>query len=114
MEQIYRIEDWHIARNAIKQLISREFTKGMRNDFYKHERTSENCIEEELTDIPYPKSTDYRARKILDIVHSDVSGPIQTYTSYILTFVDDQCTFTMKYLISKKMKYLQNLEDMLK
>lgn len=66
----------HRYPNAIKQLISRLLAKGTRIDFCKHEPTCEKYIQAELTDVRYPKSIGYRARKYLEIVQSDLGRRI--------------------------------------
>lgn len=55
----------------------------------------------------YPSTSSFhRASRILDIVHSDIIGPINPATTsgfrYILTFVDDYTRFNHVYLLKNK------------
>ena len=58
----------------------------------------ETCVKGKLTRTSFP----------LQLVHSDVCGPMQTTTPsgkrYIGTFIDDYPGFTTLYLLSKNMK----------
>ena len=63
------------------------------------------CIQEKQTKLPH-NETRVRARKPLELIHSDVFGPI-TPTSYdgkryLVTFIDDFTHFTVCYTMESK------------
>ena len=70
-----------------------------------------------LTDSPYPKKTEQRANKALQLIHSDIYGPFKTPTMgskiYFLTFIDDCSRFTYVYLLSNKNEFLTKLKEYL-
>lgn len=51
------------------------------------------CIEGKMTRLPFPSESTNRSANILDLIHSDICGPMQTKTGsgnrYLLTFIDD-------------------------
>ncbi|KAG2947795.1 hypothetical protein PC119_g28461 [Phytophthora cactorum] len=52
------------------------------------------------------KSSPNRAKQVLEVVHSDVCGPMQTPTfggkRYFVTFIDDKSHFCVVYLLRNK------------
>lgn len=65
----------------------------------------ENCILGKMTRQPF-HNKGQRASKPLELVHSDVCGPINSPTwdnyKYYVTFIDDYTHFVMVYLIKEK------------
>jgi len=55
---------------------------------------------------PFPKKATSTSAEILDLVHSDVCGPMQTATPsgnrYFLTMIDDYSRYTKVYLLKNK------------
>ncbi len=76
------------------------------------------CIEGRQHCASFPKVGATRATKILGLVHSNISGPLQTNThsscKYFLTFINDFSRYTFVYLIKHKYemfdKFLQYKE----
>lgn len=64
------------------------------------------CMQGKLTRVKIPTHSVNRSQAILDLVHTDVCGPMQTVTpsgkKYILTFIDDYSRFTAVYHLSQK------------
>lgn len=63
------------------------------------------CLQGKITRIKFPKNAQ-RAENVLDLIHSDVCGPMNTQTPsgkrYILTLIDDCSRFTAIYLLKNK------------
>jgi hypothetical protein len=63
------------------------------------------CIHAKQTRLPF-KSVRKRGKRILDIVHTDVCGPIDIEThdgkKYFVAFLDDFSHFCVVYLLSSK------------
>jgi transposase InsO family protein len=64
--------------------------------------------------IPFKPST-RRATKILELVHSDISGPMRTPTPeghrFAINFVDDASRLVVIYLMKNKSEALQKLKE---
>ena len=71
-----------------------------------------------MTRMSFPKESLNRSSAILDLVHSDLCGPMQTATpggkKYFLTFVDDYSRYTTVYLLSHKSEALASFDKYLK
>lgn len=70
----------------------------------------EACVFGKHHRLPYSDSNPMRATKLLELVHSDLCGPMSTSTfggaKYILTFIDDWSRYLVVYLIKLKSQTL--------
>ena len=86
----------HRDHEAIKRLVHHA------NDFHIEPCSApmlcECCIQAKMHRKPFPQKTTSRSPEILDLVHSDVCGPMQTATPsgnrYFLTMIDDHSRYT--------------------
>ena len=66
----------------------------------------EPCIRGKMSRLPFPAQSKNKAKEILDLVHTDVCGPMQTITPggrrYFVTFIDDFSKFCYIYLLKRK------------
>lgn len=76
--------------------------------------TCESCMKGKMSRIPFPKESTTKTEEILDLIHTDVCGPMQTITPgkkrYILTVIDDYSRFTKVYFMESKdeaIKYIK-------
>ena len=92
------VNKWHQRlghRNidAIKQMHREDLAYGLKLNNCKHSTQCTVCIESKLTEMPYPTKAKFRAKNALDLVHSDLCGPMQVDSiggmKYFLTFIDD-------------------------
>lgn len=66
----------------------------------------EICIEAKMTRKAFSKSKARTTNDILELIHTDLCGPMRTQTPsghrYILTFIDDYSRYTYIYFLKKK------------
>ena len=66
----------------------------------------EACVEGKQTRNSFPKGQATHATELLEIVHSDVCGPMQTTSlgghRYFVTFIDDKSRFPAIYFLKKR------------
>lgn len=77
-------------------------------------RNCEVCCRGKKARLPFPKEGS-RARKLLEVIHSDVCGPIETTSlggaKYFITFTDDFSRMCFVYFMKSKdeqMKHMTN------
>lgn len=75
----------------------------------------EICLEGKITRAKFPKESLNSSEEVLDLVHSDICGPMQTVSPsgkrYILTFIDDKSKFTKIFLITNKNEALGKFKE---
>lgn len=75
----------------------------------------ETFIKSKTNDAPYPKLVKNRANEILDLINSDVCGPINIPTiwgkKYFLTFNGDYSRFTIIYSLLRKSEVFDQLKE---
>lgn len=72
------------------------------------------CVSCKMTRAPFSKSSDSKSEAVMDLVHSDVCGPMQTETpgrkKYFLTFIDDYSRHTKLYLLNNKAEVFEKIK----
>lgn len=106
----------HRDSEAIKKLYSKKMATGIELKAGDHHDSTicETCIKGKLSKMHYGSSTS-RATRPLDLVHSDVCGPMQNVTPsgnrYCITLIDDYSRFTMVRLVQNKTEVTQVIKD---
>lgn len=66
----------------------------------------EHCLQGKLPRIPFPKASLNRAKRVLDLVHTDVCGPMKNVTpggnAFFMTIIDDFSRYTVVCLLRHK------------
>ncbi|KXJ74708.1 hypothetical protein RP20_CCG013114 [Aedes albopictus] len=85
--------------------------------------TCEPCIEGKLSRTPIPKTAAKKTSDVLDLVHTDLCGPMRTPTPsgnrFLMTVIDDHSRYAVVYLLAKKseapdklMEYVRYVETL--
>lgn len=74
----------------------------------------EVCLLGKMTRLPFPRS-EIRTKQPLDLVHTDVCGPMQTVSPsgkrYMVTFIDDFSRYTVVYLLTHKSEVFGKMKE---
>ena len=100
---------------TVKALAEKEHGTGIKlADCNDKSAVCECCITEKLARKAFPTSTTRAAEK-LDLIHTDVCGPMPTATpsgnKYVMTLVDDCSRYTVVTLLKKKSEVFQRIQD---
>lgn len=118
-DKIQIVEDWHrklghLNKVSMKNLL--KLTTGMNiteSECDCLEKLCDICIRAKQTRLPFD-NTRSRASRPLEIIHTDVCGPIEPCTwdekKYILTFLDDYTHYSMIYLLSCKYEVTKHVK----
>ena len=75
----------------------------------------EGCALGKHTRYPFPKNGSNKTKEVLELVHSDVCGPMNKVSVggsvYYVTFVDDYRKFTWLYMMKKKNEVLSKFRE---
>jgi hypothetical protein len=117
-EELWHLRYGHLNFKDLVLLQKKEMVEGL--PVFKNEHTEcDGCALGKQHRNEFPISTDKRKREILELVHTDVCGPMQTRSlggaSYFLIFIDDRTRFTWVYFIRNKsdvFEYFKEFKNM--
>lgn len=104
----------HIGFSGLKELIKSEMVTGIDKNLKIQEvEFCEPCVNGKMKRFPFGTRT--RSNRVLEIIHTDVCGPItpNTYDGYryFVTFIDDFSNFTVVYLIKEKGEVFEKFRE---
>ena len=96
----------HLNNQDVKKLCSEKMVKGLNVNPKDVPSDCEGCYLGKQSRLPFPKKSSGKKAKILDLVHSDVCGPMSVPSVggsiYFSTFIDDHSNFTWVYMLKQK------------
>ncbi|UYV82150.1 hypothetical protein LAZ67_21001138 [Cordylochernes scorpioides] len=105
----------HRNIESIKKIRNENLARGLSLNNCSHSTDCVQCIQGKLTETPFPKKTEYRATETLQLVHSDICGPLPTNSlsgkRYFITFTDDYSRYTKIYLLKGKDEAYEKIKD---
>lgn len=94
----------HISYANLKKLIEHNMVNGIDMLNIGNVEFCESCVNAKITRVPFKTRT--KSKSILEIIHSDVCGPIDPCSydggNYFATFIDDYSGFIYTYIIKRK------------
>jgi len=91
---------------AIRKMVLDDSIKGLQIIECGIKEVCEVCMKGKMTRLPFPKKSKTESTAILDLIHSDVCGPMRTVTPsgkrYLVTFIDDYSNFSFVTLLAHK------------
>lgn len=97
--KVNETEGWHkryghLNEKDLKRLVSKEMVQGIQLKQMEQMPTCETCIRGKLCALPFPQQSSSKSEEMLELVHSDVCGPMRTRSMggavYFATFIDDK------------------------
>ena len=108
-------EIWSLGVKNLKLLHDENLADGFNLNDSKNMAFCEACIKGKRIRSSFPKGQATRATELLEIVHSDVCGPMQTFSlggnRYLMTFIDDKSRVTAIYFMKTKDQALQEFKE---
>jgi hypothetical protein len=91
-EWLWHLRLGHLNFTSLKMLVSKKMVKGMPHIDHPDE-VYESCVLSKHHRSSFAKEVNWKANKPLELVHTDVCGPIKPMSTeqnrYFLTFIDD-------------------------
>lgn len=96
----------HLNKSDLLKLINKQMVCGINNLNNKDLNFCEPCVEGKQHRLSFSEVTESRTKRPLELIHSDVCGPITptAYNNnrYVVSFIDDFTHFAVIYLIKSK------------
>jgi transposase InsO family protein len=103
--QLWHNRYGHLSLNGLKLLAKRNMVQGL-PDLSAMENKCTDCISGKQQRDAIPKQAKWRASEKLQLIHSDICGPINPISNggkrYFITFTDDYCRKTWVYFMKEK------------
>ena len=105
----------HINKESLINMQSKEMVKGLAIKGTDNEVACEGCLLGKQCRESFPKRSESRATDVLEIIHSDVCGPMENVSiggsRYFLTFTDDFSRYTFAYFLKNKSEVPQYFKE---
>ncbi|KRY14711.1 Retrovirus-related Pol polyprotein from transposon TNT 1-94 [Trichinella patagoniensis] len=103
----------HLSRGSMKLLQDGQAT-GIPSDAIT-KTDCVTCLKEKQCRLPFPKSATKRSEEVLELVHSDICGPMQVASvggaRYFLSFIDDFSRKSFVYFLKHENEALPKFKD---
>ncbi|KAG2758708.1 Retrovirus-related Pol polyprotein from transposon TNT 1-94 [Phytophthora cactorum] len=103
---LWQLRLGHIGHGGLDAIVKKGYGTGINMTSAKQWELCDGCALGKQTRVSYMKSSPNRAKQVLEVIHSDVCGPMQTSTfsgkRYFVTFTDDKSHFCVVYLLRNK------------
>ena len=97
----------HRDNAAINMMYNNGLVRGLKlDDCHKNNSFCKSCIKGKMSQTKFPKKSLHQSKHILDLIHSDICGPMEKATPsgkrYYITFIDDYSKYCHTYLLNSK------------
>jgi hypothetical protein len=108
----------HRDSKAIQNMVNQNKVSGIIIKPCKFSGVCECCIETKMTRKSIPKKSDSKSAEILDLIHTDVCGPMLKVTPggkrYFMTMIADHSKYTEVYLLANKSEVPDKIQEYVK
>eukprot|EP00731_Ephydatia_muelleri_P018948 Em0011g988a len=105
----------HLNEHQLKEMASQDQVKGLRIPCNTRMSFCEKCVEGKMARKPFQSVGEIRTTRKLQLVHSDVCGPMPTESiggsRYFVTFVDDYSRFCRVYFMKRKSEAFDKFKE---
>ena len=106
----------HLNHDYVNRLAKKQPVDGMKYSDVSFDKECEACALGKMHKLPSPKQSMNRASKPLELIHTDLCGPMNvdsiSSSKYMLTFMDDYSRYTTTvYFITSKSETLSKFKD---
>ena len=108
----------HIGHGGLDAIVKQKLGVGIDITSVNKWELCNGCALGKQTRVSFQSTAPERAKNVLDVVHSDVCGPMQTSTfsdkRYFVTFIDDKSRFCVVFLLRSKSEVLDKFVQFVK
>ena len=106
----------HLGYDNLKLLHEKSMVDGLNlNSKDQVDRNCQGCAMGKQHRQPFPKKSQSRSSQPLELIHSDVCGPMSVNSvggsRYFVTFIDDYSRFTTVYFMKHKSEVLEKFKE---
>ena len=114
-EEIWHQRYGHLSLKNLRLLRDQKLVKGLNFQSDDHFEVCEGCAQGKQIRATFPREPATRAKDVLDLVHSDVCGPMEETSlggnKYFITFIDDKSRYTTVYFMKSKDEAFEKFKE---
>lgn len=104
----------HVSFGVMKTMVDKEMVTGMPKTI-QDKQVCGVCQVGKQARSPFPNQSQFRAKKLLELVHGDLCGPITpptpSHKRYIFVLIDDFSRYMWTMLLKEKSEALERFKD---
>ncbi|GJV97012.1 retrovirus-related pol polyprotein from transposon TNT 1-94 [Tanacetum coccineum] len=112
-ESVWHLRFGHLHFHGLKELTRKNMVHGL-PDLNYDDHFCEDCVLGKQTRSSFPKNANYRAKELLELIHSDVCGPLSPVSfgnkRYFVTFIDDFSRKCWVYFLEQKSEVFETFK----
>ncbi len=105
----------HLNFGYVNKLAQGNMVEGMNYSTGTVNQECEACAQAKMHKIPFPKQSTKKTSRPLELIHSDLCGPMNVESiggsKYVLTFTDDYTRYVTVYFLKSKSEVLSKFEE---
>ena len=106
----------HIGHAGLNAIVKKNLAIGIDMASVNKWEICDGCALGKQTRVRFQSTSTDRASEHLEVIHSDVCGPMQTSTfsgkRYFVTFIDDKSRYCVVYLIKSKSEVVDKFANL--
>ena len=118
-KQTWHFRLGHLNIQNVDKLMNKNMVSGMKMITNKNvtslDNPCEGCLFGKMSKLPFPKRSNHHAKDLLEIVHTDLCGPMEIPSHggsrYVLMFTDDCSRYTTVYFLKRKSETLGKFQS---
>ena len=107
----------HMGADNMRKIINGNYVNGLVYSDKKLFSFCRPCVEGKTHVLPFPKVSYHRSTCIMDMIHTDIFGPVATpsigHSKYIVTFIDDYSRFVWVRFLKYKSEVFDVFTELL-
>ena len=104
--ELWHLRYGHLNHHDVKLLSDKNMVHGMNLNSYEIEKGCQGCAMGKQKRLPFPGKTGTKTTKPLELIHSDVCGPMSVPSvggsRYFVSFIDDYSRYTTVHMMKNK------------
>ena len=105
----------HVSEQTLKKIAQEELMTGVKIPKSQTMSFCEGCVKGKATKLPIKPVGEIRSTRKLELVHSDVCGPLQVESfsgkRYVVTFIDDYSRCCAVFFMKHKSEVLEKFKE---
>lgn len=113
--EVWHCRFGHINHKYVNDLSQKKMVTGMSCSKEETDQHCEACAKAKMHRVPVPKASRSKSSRPLQLIHSDVCGPMNVNSiagsKYVLSFTDDYTKYVTVYFLKNKSEVLSKFEE---